>query len=516
MAGLSTVNRALRHARRFPYMGFVPNGKQREMIRLRETSEKLFVGLSAANGNGKTTLGINMICNMVGPATNKYFGDPFWQKPHGPRRVRIISSPRHIADDGALQNQINRWFPPAWLENSRKDKLGYRHLFPNCNGWEVQIMSNRLETNEYAAKEVSWEYFDEPFRKAIFGENKARLRMGGHGVITLTPITEPGAEMTEIAWIWEEMIEGDEQDAEFIFGDICDNCREHGKPGFVPHEGLHKVLVGCDDEEYEARAHGRYKNVGGAVYPAWRNNKDTILMEPRSFREWMKPGGLPPTIYMMVDPHDQKPFAMLWFAQYADGHGEFFYEYPDEQEYHKTPRSKLTIADYVQIIRRIEARFAPLRPHVRMIDKNYGNQERIVGQRRTTIKQDLTYESNGYLRFMENPGGNSPWRNAKHRIHQFLTPRPPTDLPQWRCWHGLGNLDHAMRHYMMLTRAGRTADIHGPIMSKPAEKHKCFPNMVEWLAHLNPTWVEPPSLSEELDFDEGGYESDYARAVGFN
>jgi hypothetical protein len=458
---VSQLTKTLRAVRRYPFAHFVPNGKQAEFIHTRATSGKKIVGLSTGNGVGKSTVLINMIANIIMPGMNRHFDYEFFKHPHGPRRIRIISHPKHIADDGRIQNLIDEWFPREWLEGGRKDKQGYRHLLPNCNGWEVQILSNQLETNAYAGNEVSVIGFDEPFRKAIFGENKARTRSGGHISITLTPITEPGAEASEVAWLWEEMIENDDHDAVFLFGGFEENCKTHGRPGFLEHGELVAAIDGCDEEEYAARAHGIFKNIGGAVYPSWKNNEKTILRSPSDLRQWSKPGVDSPTIYMMLDPHDSKPFAMLWFALFADGHGEFFAEYPERSDYHKQQRAKETLEDYVRIIRRIEARFWPLKPRVRIIDGNYGNQERLVGSARTTIKRDLARLSKGQMRFINNPGGNQPWKNAKHILHQKFTPSKVTNLPIWQCWHTLKNLDYAMRHYMMLTRSGRTADIQG-------------------------------------------------------
>lgn len=508
--GVEQMYECLARSESRPFEAFVPNGKQRELVHLLATSGKKIVGLSAGNGLGKTTVMANIAANLIEPGRNRYFDYPYFRNPPGPRRLRIISSPRHIADDGRVQDAINEWWPREWLEHSVKGKMGYRHLIYPGNGWEVQIMSNELETNAYAGKEVGFIAFDEPSRRSIFNENKARTRTGGRMLFTLTPVTEPGAEASEVGWIFEEMIEDDQHDSIWIFGGFEDNCKTHGRPGFLNHDDLVAALPPVDDDEYEARAFGHFKFAGGLVHPAWVKHRDVILMEPYDPSIWLKPLVVPPTLYMGLDPHDSKPFAMVWLAAFVDGHVEIIHEWPDDRDYHRSPRATETLAEYIEIIDRIEQQWEPLKVRARIIDKNYGSQERVSEGRRTTIKNDLGRLSDGRLRFMPNAGGPQPWRNAKHILNHKFTPHPHTNLPSWRCWSTCTNVAFAMAHYTFLTRPGRSADVHGAFQSKPADKHKCFPNILEWFAHYDPQWVD--EFEDEEQFWQP--RNDYERVLG--
>jgi len=491
---------------------FVPNGGQREFITLLEHGKKVTV-LSTGNGFGKTTILINAIANLISPHKNKWFDSDWFNNWRNPKRVRIVSHPRHIADDGRIQDCINEWFPKEALkkENTRHDKQGYRHLI-NYNGWEISIMSKDVGQTGFAGKEVGFIAFDEPFPRGIFSENVSRTRKGGQVVLTLTPVTDASAEASEVAWIYDDLVQGGKYGAVHMFGGFESNCIQHGHPGFIEHSEFEATLEGVSEEEYEARAFGRFQSIGGLVHKSWADYRSPgkfpkghnhagesyagILMDPYDIRNdpkraWFGFDTQPPVLYMCLDPHHVKPFAMIWFAQFPDGHGEIIHEWPSGcfgNHYHQMKRATQTIQDYINIIDEIEEQWKPLKIYKRFIDRSYAGQESVRDNTRSSIWQDLTQLSGGRLQFLPNPGGRKPWKEARHVLRGLLTPTVPQFVPKWRCWRSCTNVDHAMRHYLIDARSGRSADKHGGEMEKPQDRHKCLPNCLEWVSLEKPQW----------------------------
>jgi phage terminase large subunit-like protein len=474
----------MKELQEWPHKTFVPNGKQREVVKAHATKKHKITLLVAGNGIGKSVLGANIIANMIFPGLNDHFKFPYFTRWHGPKRIRIISNPLQVQDDGRIQQVLDEFLPKSEIEREFKGHKGYRHLIEMKNGWVIQILSNELDSNEYAGDEVGFVWFDEPFPRSIFGENLARTRRGGRVLITMTPVSERGSEASELEWIKDSMIEDSEYDCWWTQGGFEENCIDHGNPGFLRCEDLKAAIKGSPDDEYRARAYGEFTSLGGLVYPAWKEHHESVIIPSRSIdREEA-------TIYMALDPHAFKPFVMVWVAVFPDGHMEIVEEWPDTtcKPYRKMKGCDLTLTDYVALIRKIEKRFLPLKTRFRVIDKHYGNQTVLREKSRSSVKVEIAKLSGGDFKFIDSPGGTQPWKDAMPVIASLLKPSGVTNMARLQCQEHCRNTDYAMLHHMLDARSGRSADKHG-IFTRPTELHKCFPNCLEFIALFNPKYL---------------------------
>lgn len=446
------------------------------MIHNHATGNHKITLLVAGNGIGKSVLGGNFCSNIIFPGMNKHFDYPYFTRWHGPKRIRIISNPLQVQDDGRIQQVLDEYLPKSEIAREFKGHKGYRHLIVMKNGWSIQILSNELDSNEYAGDELGLVWFDEPFPRSIFGENLARTRRGGRVLITMTPVSERGAEASELEWIRDTMIEESEYDVWWTKGGFEENCRDHGNPGFLNHDDLVAAIKGAPADEYLARSEGEFSALGGLVYPDWKEHRENIIVPRRTINR-------DATLYMSLDPHAFKPFVMVWFAVFPDGHKEIIDEWPDEtcEPYRKMKGCDKTLEDYITLIKEKERKYLPLKVRYRIIDKHYGNQTVLREKSRSSVKLELARLSKGHLKFIDSPGGTQPWKDAMPVIASMLKPSARTNLSELQCQEHCTNTDYAMMHHMLDARSGRSADKHG-IYTRPTELHKCFPNCVEYFA----------------------------------
>jgi len=211
-----------------------------------------------------------------------------------------------------------------------------------------------------------------------------------------------------------------------------------------------------------------------------------------------------PTIFQVVDPHDVKPWAMIWAAVYRDGRIVVFDEWPDEHQlpYHETDQFRLGLTEYVELIRRKEER---LRVYSRTMDATYGFKHVITGRGAVTIAGEMARLSGGEMRFVPSRGDPA---NQRHLVESAIRPRAvvgqdgvfepePRLFVSRRC----KNLLYAIRRYMWKKNRGRTLENKNRLQPTPQEKFKCFPNCLEYLLGANPRWIHPEEWLWEPDDD---------------
>jgi len=113
------------------YRYFVPNGKQEEVINEIGCGDNFIVVFSAANGLGKTAVESIVLSNIIYGANNPWFtGEPItWIDKDGKevtrpkidlplftkfpfkKRGRIASTGKNLEDIGAINGEIETWFP---------------------------------------------------------------------------------------------------------------------------------------------------------------------------------------------------------------------------------------------------------------------------------------------------------------------------------------------------------------------------------------------------------------------
>ena len=334
-----------------PMRYYVPNvGQEKAILPLKDLDpEKAEVvkGLfAAANMVGKTTSLATLLGGLIwGKGEMSPFFkdwrvfDKFEQVRIKERRrlkFRIVCHAAAMEDGGLMMEEIAKWWPKG-LYRWEKNHKSYNSICKcwDLNGKELAVIQIRTQDQPkvaHAGDTLDGVFFDEPFPKHLWAENKARVRqkMGGLIWMFMSPLDDAG-------WV-QELFEGRE-DINFTNAEIWDNCEDwHPEPrmwsggavgrGKVLTRGHVRANVIRDHmkdweaegpEIADARARGLFTHLAGSVFKEF--DRSIHVIEPFKF-----PAHWP--IYNTIDPHDAKPDFLTWAAQDERGNLYFFGELP--------------------------------------------------------------------------------------------------------------------------------------------------------------------------------------------
>ena len=292
-------------------------------------SNEVFVCLlSAANGLGKTAGGSTMLAHILyGPSGNPWFGEeefdweyeeegvyqrgtrkamklPLFNNFPYPKRGRIVSDPTTISQ--TLIPELKKWFPPGRYQTNKAGK-NYEYNWRTDTGHKFEVMTYEQSVKEFESATLGWTWFDEPPPLAIFKATVARMRKGGIIFITATPLMGS-------AWMYDHIMtyKGDKQgQRDFVQADIEDNCIEHGVRGILKHKDIERMIAEYDEEDKQARIHGKFHHLVGIVFKNF-NRKVHII----------KPFEITKKDYVVLealDPHPRNPDAVMWLAVDSKG-----------------------------------------------------------------------------------------------------------------------------------------------------------------------------------------------------
>ena len=306
-----------------------PNGAQTKFIQLFSSQPNVGI-FSAANGIGKTTLIANVMANIIWGPQNKYFDFPIFKSWPYPKRLRFVTDPKLVEEIGPLHSEISKWWPRDRYQ-AIKGGHNYYSQYKSDTGFLLDVMSYDQDLKQFEGVTLGGIFFDEPPVRAIWNASLARLRMGGIAMVFMTPLTQA-------AWFFDEVVPRHLEHV--VYGDIEENCKQHGVRGQLEHENIAKMIAEMDLEEVEARAHGRAMYLQGLVY---KNFDPTVHVLPTHI--------VPPSnaqIWQIVDPHGDKPFACIW--GFCDASGTLIQvdEWPNEP-FEKMHNCTLGLDDYKRI-----------------------------------------------------------------------------------------------------------------------------------------------------------------------
>ena len=171
-------------------------------------------------------------------------------------------------------------------------------------------MSTEQELKEFESVDLGIAWFDEPMPKDRFIATVARMRRGGIIVVTLTPLFHSGWIKD---WIDEKMQENKKGDiyCDFIDAEVEDNCKIHGVRGILEHRDIVRMTTAYTEDEYEARALGKFGHLIGRVHKAFRRKVHVVKPFTITENEF--------TVYHALDPHPRTPDHAMWLAVDKDG-----------------------------------------------------------------------------------------------------------------------------------------------------------------------------------------------------
>lgn len=343
---------------------FEPNGVQEKAINLFGNGLDMVGIVSTSNGLGKTSLVVNIIGNLVfGPQT-PYFDKPLFLNWPYPKRIRYITNPKLVEEIGPFHSEILKWWPQAKYESVKAGKSYYSQY--KANGWVVDVMTYEQAVTEFEGVTAGAIFMDEPPKKPIFHACMLRLRLGGLLFVFMTPLTEA-------AWFFDEVVPRHQD--RIIYGDIEDNCKQHGIRGQLEHDVIQKMIDEMDPDEVEARAHGKAMYLRGLIYKTFDRSVHVAKCEipvPSGAQVWQ-----------IVDPHIDKPFACIWGYPERDGTFSIVDEYPNE-DFYKMHGCKLGLEDYVKIFRHKEQGW---RVTKRIMDRHFSEIRSV--QTKHTLRDDF-------------------------------------------------------------------------------------------------------------------------------
>ena len=325
------IDEALKWQRENRRIGFFPpNGKQEEFIKVAQDTSGLISILSSANGVGKTSLVVNFIGNLIwGPQTH-WFNTPLFRDWPYEKRIRYITDPKLVEEIGPFHSEIEKWWPKGEFEAHKAGKNYFSQY--KANGWVVDVMTYDQDVSQFEGGNLGLVICDEPPPRGIYHACITRLRMGGVLFVLMTPLTEA-------AWFFDEVVPRNEN--RIVYASMEDACKEHGVRGHLDHAQIMKMVEEMDPDEIEARVHGKAMYLKGLIYKTF--DYKVHVAKQNIAVPWDAP------IYHIVDPHIDKPFAMIW--GFPDKQGVFRQvdEWPNE-DFYRMKGCSFGIADYKKII----------------------------------------------------------------------------------------------------------------------------------------------------------------------
>jgi phage terminase large subunit-like protein len=291
-----------------PHKFYVPNGKIASFVKLVGQNKTFVSLLSAANGVGKTATGSVIIAHILyGASGNPYFDLPLFNEfPYISKRGRIVSDPTTVQQ--TLIPELKKWFPPGRYTTDKQGK-NYEYHWRTDTRFEFDVMTYEQDVKEFESATLSWCWFDEPPPLNIFKATVARMRRGGIIFITATPLMGS-------AWMYDHILNyhGNEGQRDFIEADIEDNCKQHGVRGILEHGDIEKMIAEYDEDDKQARIHGKFQHLTGLVFKNFNRKIHVIKPFKISHADFCA--------YEALDPHPRNPDALLWVA--VDNSGNKF------------------------------------------------------------------------------------------------------------------------------------------------------------------------------------------------
>jgi phage terminase large subunit-like protein len=268
------------------YRYFVPTGKGEEYINNIASNKYIVSLISAANGIGKSLLGVNFIANLIWPCGNPFFQQDLILNWPYPKTIRIISDPAVIADN--IIPKMKEYFPRGRFDTHKKyqtTKGGkqYESKWTTDTGWEISVMTYEQDPTQFEGATLGLIWFDEPPPYMIYKASIARLRAGGTSFITATPLTGS-------AWMYDEIITNPNNEAgfrSFVEADVESACEEHGVRGFLKHDNIMRMIAQYDPEDMQARVFGKFQHLIGLIFKNYTKKVHELTPFPIKKKDWV-------------------------------------------------------------------------------------------------------------------------------------------------------------------------------------------------------------------------------------
>ena len=374
-----------------------------------------------------------------------------------PTRTLVVANGLDKGIGSVIIPKLRDWGGP-YIEKDIKGGAGTIQGIMWRNGSRTDFGSYDQDPSKFEGTSYHAIAFDEPCPRSVWIPcRRALVDSLGRAWWALTPISEP--------WIFDELytraVEGDR---DYYACDVTffDNKFRQKDPEFI--ESL-------TDEEAEVRIYGRFRHLAGRVYKEF--SRDVHLIEPFDIPEdWPR--------WHVVDPHDRKPFAMIWAAIAPDGTIYVYREWPDDRRYEQMRSSDMDIPAYAKLIAALEAKDYVT---FRVMDPAFGRQVKAVHF------LSLAEEFARYGIFFDTNVSNDI-RQGHLKVKEYLAydrkkPIGPLNKPRLFFFRNLRNMIWSLEHYIWDEgkRTGRG------LREKPREIGKDHCDALRYLCMCEPRYA---------------------------
>lgn len=374
-----------------------PHNKQKNF---HSSSKKirLYIG---GNRSGKTTGGI---VEDIWWLTHKH---PYIETPDRPVAGRIVSVDFLNGIAKIIIPQLKQWIPPSQLRGgSWFSAYDAQERTLNLeNGSFVELMSYDQDLDKFAGTSRDFIHYDEEPPETIYTECQARLiDRKGRSWLTMTPVDG-------MTWVFDTLYEPGitgHRNIDVVEVDMGENPH-------LDQQEISDYLGSLSANERQARGHGKFVQMGGLVYKAFRPESHIIdVLDPKilSSQEYRW--------YMSLDHGFNNPTAVLWHAVDRDNRVITFDEHYESER----------IIDYHSAVILDRRKTHGRTPDLHVCDPALAQRQAVTG---TSIQTEYAIRGIGFAL------GNNDMLTGVAKINQYLAPAAD-GKPNWLITRNCANL----------------------------------------------------------------------------
>lgn len=356
---------------------------------------------------------------------------------------------------------------------------------PFKNGSFIRIMSYDQKTKNFESTKYQCIHYDEtPPEDKYIASQRALIKADGFTWFTFTNIYQP--------WLKRDITNKHDGKKVFVVkGTIWNNeiryVEDNGKTkqkGGLTHESIINYLGKIKDPKMrKARETGEADHFAGPVYDIFDNTH--IIEKPEEHPIFRSTGGKIPmhwTRGMVVDPHENRPFAMSWYAispKSPDGRVNVFIhdEYPSEL-FHEMGSDDKNIKQLAELIRAKEGKDNIF---IRHIDKRYFNKPSM--STKMTLADEFA-QNDIFFYPSEEGDPNTSIQLVKDWLFYDRTKSVDSlNSPRVYIFRKCQNMIYSLENYYWGDVGGGDND---GFATKPSKKNKCFSDLLGFIIAAGP------------------------------
>lgn len=344
------------------------------------------------------------------------------------------------------------------------------------NGSTTVFFSGEQDAFRYEGGTWEGVGWDEPPKQAHYvAMKRGGLVKSAPQFFHLTPLTEP--------WIFDTLMEDAKEEGNSVSISTCnlmspevDWMTQESKDDFKRE--VHRE----DPHQVEARVYGRFAHLLGRIYPTY--NEGVHLIDSNSIEQRMSDNV---TYGVTVDPHDRRPFALIfWFV---DPNGDIFiYKNYPILPMPEIKSCDLTVKNYADMIKD-EQDSLPLKK----ITYFFGDPNKFPTPRKTqlhagqTLIDDFALEGLYFdVKINDNIAEGHRTVRSEYLYYDIKQPCSATNKPKIYISDACMNVHQSMMKYTWDEK--KSKELASEV---PHEKYKDFADCVRYTCIKHPIWIEP-------------------------